>query len=164
MKNTVLNYETETVFLKEADQIGYKIQNYFSKSVNISDLAKSYDDWEDYFDTYKMMDNDKLERVSYELYGTTDYWDILFLINERDPLYDMPYDYDTLVTGTTSFLDTYAYFMYSQAPLSGTRYSELKDEYLEKSQENNEIFRELKIVKSSKISAFISLLKSEKII
>ena len=67
MKNTVLKFDYE-----ELDE--FIVSDYFSKKVDVYSLI---DQIKDYVSAYKISDNDKLERISYELYGTTDYWDIL---------------------------------------------------------------------------------------
>ena len=83
LKNSTLIYDTETVD-------NYIVSDYTSK-----DYSKLYDQLEDFpdelFDKMLIQDNDKLERISYELYGNEDYWDILLLINNKSPLFSMSY-------------------------------------------------------------------------
>lgn len=160
MKNTILKYDREELILNDSDQISYDIPDYFSQKIFISDLSSSISDWDDYFDTYRMADNDKLERVSFELYGTPDYWDIIFLINERDPLFDMPYDFDTLSDTSSSFIDNYVNFIYIDAPLNDARAEQLTAEYVNATLEENETFRYIRVVKPSRISEFILILKT----
>ena len=62
MKNTLLKFDYE-----ELDE--FIVPDYFSKSKDISYLVHKI---KDYLEVYKISDNDKLERISYELYGTTD--------------------------------------------------------------------------------------------
>lgn len=160
MKNTILKYDTEELVLDESEQVTYEIPDYFSQKIFISDLSSSIDGWDDYLDTYRMADNDKLERVSYELYGTPDYWDIILMLNERSPLFDMPYDFDTLSDETSSFINTYANFIYIDAPLDQDRVDALTEEYVNDSLDENETFRYIQVVKPSRISEFILLLKT----
>lgn len=160
MKNTILKYDTEELVLDESEQVTYEIPDYFSQKIFISDLSSSIDGWDDYLDTYRMADNDKLERVSYELYGTPDYWDIILMLNERSPLFDMPYDFDTLSNETSSFINTYANFIYIDAPLDQDRVDALTEEYVNDSLDENETFRYIQVVKPSRISEFILLLKT----
>lgn len=160
MKNTILNYDIEELILDDSEQVTYEIPNYFSQKIFIADLADTIDDWDDFLDTYRMTDNDKLERVSYELYGTPDYWDIILMVNERNPLFDMPYDFDTLSDETSSFINNYANFIYIDAPLDQERVDALTEDYVNASLEENEKFRYISVVKPSRISEFILLLKT----
>lgn len=161
MKNKIVNFDTEIVDLGD-DSVTYEIPDYFSKDIHISDLESTYyDTWSDYMDTYRMQDNDKLERVSYELYGTTDYWDILFLLNDRDPLFDMPFDYDTLSETSSNFIDAYVNDIYNESSLNDARVNALTEEVVNEAIQNNETYRYITVVKPSKISDFIILLKDE---
>jgi len=154
MKNTIVKFETEE--LEE-----FIVPNYFSKNIHITDLLDTLN-IDTYFSYYQMTNNDKLERISYELYGTPDYWDILFLLNKRDPLFDIPFDYDTVYNSSTSFIDTYINYIYSNAPLSSIKRStELQEEFLNMFIEQNEIYRVIRVVRPSKIGEFIKLLKKE---
>src|SRR5574344_1718437 len=129
MKNTILKFDYE-----ELDE--FIVPDYFSKSNDISYLVQEI---KDYLEVYKINDNDKLERISYELYGTTDYWDILLLLNGRDPLFDFPYDYDTTYDSARRFVNRYIYYLYFDAPLIvGSVAEALHKEFLQKNIDANE--------------------------
>lgn len=150
MKNTVLKFDHE-----ELDE--FIVPDYFSKSNDISYLVHEI---KDYLEVYKISDNDKLERISYELYGTTDYWDILLLLNGRDPLFDFPYDYDAVYDSARNYVNRYMHYIYSGAPLIvGTVADALYSEFLDKNINNNEANRFMFIVKPNKIGDFIKILK-----
>ena len=150
MKNTLLKFDYE-----ELDE--FIVPDYFSKSKDISYLVHKI---KDYLEVYKISDNDKLERISYELYGTTDYWDILLLLNGRDPLFDFPYDYDTVYDSARTFVNRYVYYLYSGAPLIvGPVADALYEEFLQKHIDANETNRFMFIVKPNKIGDFIKVLK-----
>lgn len=99
LKNSTLIYDTE-----EIDN--YVVQDYTSK-----DFSKLYDQLEDFpselFDKMLIQDNDKLERIAYELYGNEDYWDILLLINNKSPLFSMSYDTDYIFNVKNDKLTTF---------------------------------------------------------
>lgn len=155
MKNTILDFDYEEIEL--TDEWTADVSDYFSKDISIWDL---WENVQDYIQTYKIQNNDKLERISYELYGTTDYWDILALLNQRDPLFQMPYDYTTLYENASNYLNQYIYYIYSHAPLNDTeRIQELLDEFINDFDEVNETNRYIYIIKPSKIGEFIKLLK-----
>jgi len=150
MKNTVLKFNYE-----ELDE--FIVPDYFSKETNIYDLVNSI---QEYVSLYKISDNDKLERISYEIYGTTDYWDILLLLNNRNPLFDLPYDYDTVYDNAKTFVNKYVYYIYSNALLNvGSVFQDLYNEFLNTYTNENEGYRYMLIVKPSKIGEFIKILK-----
>jgi len=151
MKNTILNYS-----LEELDD--FFVRDYFSKDVKISDLFYTLGD---YIDTYQMTNNDKLERISLQLYGTTDYWDILLLLNSRNPLFEMAYDYDLLVNFATNRSNYYKKTEYSHAPLNIARTAVLHSAILDAVVAENEDFRTLYIIKPPKMGTFLSLLKAQ---
>jgi hypothetical protein len=150
MKNTVLKFDYE-------DLEEFVVSDYFSAPNDISYLVHEI---KDYLEVYKINDNDKLERISYELYGTTDYWDILLLLNGRDPLFDFPYDYDAIYDSARKFANKYMYYIYSGAPLIvGPVAAALYEEFLQKYIDTNESNRFMFIVKPNKIGEFIKVLK-----
>ena len=91
MINTLLTYD-----LEELDE--FIVSDYTSKKVDIYNLFQEMKDngtLADFLEVYRISDDDKLERISYSIYGTPDYWDILLQINDRNPLFQMPYNLDT---------------------------------------------------------------------
>lgn len=149
MKNTVLTFDKE-----ELDE--FIVSDYFSKNFRLYEIKANLSD---YLDIRKVTDNDKLENISYSLYGTTDYWDILLLINEKNPLFDMPYDYDTVVDSATDFANKYIYYVYSQAPLViGDAATEFTERIIAEFVEDNENNRYMYIVKATKIGEFLKVI------
>lgn len=159
MKNTVLKFNTREENIKIDGDVFKNAPDYFSKSIKLHELTKEFNDM---LTIYKIQNNDKLERISYEIYGTTDYWDILLLLNNRDPLFEMPYDDDFIENSSTEFVNFYRNYVYFNSPLMQKRTDELYREFSEKFKENNEKYRYIKIVKPSKINDFISFLKKNK--
>lgn len=134
------------------------VSDYFSKSINIWDI---FYELEEYLSVYKMDNCDKLERVSYELYGTTDYWDVLLLINDRTPLFDMPYNFETLSDTALASVNHYKNYIYDNAPLNQTRVEEFYNELMVDTQNKNELFRYIYVVKQANINDVVSLLKQK---
>jgi hypothetical protein len=151
MKNTILKYEKE-----ELDE--FISCDYFSKNINIWD---SFNEFKEYLITYKIDNGDKLERISYELYGTSDYWDILLLINDRTPLYDMPYDFEILSGNAIKSVNYYKDYIYDNAPLAQDRVDEFYSELIEDGVQQNELHRYIYVVKRSRLNDFISLMKKK---
>ena len=150
MKNGVVKFDFD-----EVDD--YIVSDYFSKKTNVYDLRHTA---QEYLDIYKLSDNEKIEGVSYTLYGTTDYWDIILLLNDRNPLFDFPYDYDATFEAARKHVNAYVHFTYSGAPLIvGVIAERLGKEFLEKAIAENERNRYLLIVKPNKMSDFIKVLR-----
>ena len=162
MKNTILKFDTDELYLGD-ETSPKKVYNYFSKKIDIyniltDDLGDV--DISDYTSTYKMADDDKLERISYDLYGTTDYWDVLSSLNERNPLFEIPYNFDVIAEDSTNFVDKYFDTVYSQAPLEQVaRIEALSEEFLTDEVSDNEYYRYITVIKPSKMSQFLLLLK-----
>lgn len=152
MKNSLLNFDSE-------DLGQFVVRDYFSANINIWEI---FNEHKSMFEVYRIEDDDKIERISYELYGTTDYWDILIMLNDRSPLFEMPYNYDLLQNHAEEFINKYIHFVYSEASLAdNNRKEELTAEMLNVNLENNEKFRYLHVVKPSKMGDFIKILQSK---
>jgi hypothetical protein len=157
MKNTILNFKKETVEIELGfERSEYEVRDYFSKKINVSDIVPEILDM---MAIYEMYDGDTIERVSFELYGTTDYWDILIMLNERSPLYDMPYEDGTIQEQSETFIFQYQNFVYSHAPLIQRRATILLNELIESRTNDNESLRALYIIKPSEMNRFLSLIK-----
>lgn len=157
MQNTLLNYT-----LEELDE--FIVPDYFSKKIDLYNLIQEFTEAGTlgyYLATYKIADDDKLERISYDIYGTTDYWDILLQLNDKNPLFELPYSLDTIIDGSEEYWNNYANFLYFQAPLNSEILNNLIDEEIEKMKEQNEKYRFLYIIKPTKIQEFLKLLRDK---
>jgi len=85
---TILTYARKTVN-------NYNVADYTSIDLNI---VKKYIDSLDisFFDYYQVSNNDKWEHISNRIYGNLNYWDVLLVINNRNPLTGLPFDFDTI--------------------------------------------------------------------
>ena len=158
MKNKIINYE----FL-ESDN--YEYRDYTSRDyLIIYDMEELNDDY--YIEYVQIQDNDKIERISYQIYGTADYWDLLILINSRDPLFDMVYSYDMVENSVYSDLDEYDNTNFNSKLSTLTINNEiyldtLKEGFLNKAIEANEDLRTLKIIKPSKLQEFLKIARDK---
>ena len=155
MTNSVLNYDYE-----ELDE--FIVSDYTSKKIDLYNILQEMKDnnrLNEFFEVYRIMDDDKLERISYAVYGTTDYWDILLQLNDRNPLFELPYNLDTTFEKAEAFWDYYANSIYFQAPLDNNLMQELIDAEIEIMKEKNEIYRFIYIVKTSKMNEFLKILR-----
>ena len=152
MKNTFLNFDQE-----EVDD--FIVSDYFSRNLRLVDILTE-DIKNTYFTSHRLDDNDKLERLSYDIYGTTDYWDLLAMINDKDPLFGMSYDFENYTSYTDTFIEDYN-DIYSNKPLSENRILELKNEFYEINRIKNEGNRYIYIVIPSRLQEFLKLIKLE---
>jgi hypothetical protein len=153
--NTILNYTYE-----ELDE--FIVSDYFSKKIDLYNILQEFKDnnsLSDFMQIYRIDDDDKLERISYDIYGTTNYWDILLQLNDRNPLFEMVYSLDTIISSSEEFWNNYANFLYFQAPLDSTILQLLVDEEIEKMKEQNEIYRYIYIIKPTKMQEFLKILR-----
>ena len=157
MTNTLLDYT-----LDELDE--FIVPDYFSRKVDLYNLIQEFVDNGTlgyYLATYRIADDDKLERISYDIYGTPNYWDILLQLNDKNPLFEMPYSLDTVIDSTEEYWTNYSNFLYFQAPLKDERLQILISEEIEKMKEQNENYRFLYIIKPTKIQEFLKLLRDK---
>jgi len=149
MKNTVLKYD-------KISSLSFISEDYTSKKMDkIRELKELSDaDWVEYIELF---DNQTIEQISFILYGSANYWDLLIVINGIDPLFDMSYDFDILEkiaeNKVQKYLDNYA------GAYKSDTYDRLKSLTLNKEIVQNEINRQLKIIKPEKLYDFMSLLK-----
>jgi hypothetical protein len=109
----------------------------------------------DYFEWYQMDDDDKIERVALELYGNADYWDILLLINGKDALFDMPYNFDTLSSFADEKAKNYVASISALKTITPEHQAQMAEIYEEKFRKQNEENRLLRVVKPSRMQEFI---------
>ena len=146
LKNSIVNFDNRTVE-------SYDIEDYFSIDFNkVDDYVKSCPS--DWFDWYQLEDNAKLEKVSLDVYGDADYWDILLVINKKLALFDMPYNYDTISHTVDYKVAEYIKEIYKK-DLPSSAYNAMVKTLTNKFMTVNETFRIIKIVRPSKIQAFI---------
>lgn len=150
MKNSILNYSTE-----ELDD--FIVTDYFSKDIFINDIFSTL---EEYLELYEMDDDDKLERISYEFYGDTNYWDLLLLINNLNPLFQMAYNFDILTDEVTTKIDLYSNVIYSHPPLTPERKTAGYNYLLDKLTTQNEQNRSIYVVKPNYLNDVLGILKT----
>jgi hypothetical protein len=147
LKNSVVDFTDRQVDT-------YIVEDYFT-----FDLKKILDHvascTEDFFEYYQMQDDDKLERVALELYGNANYWDILLLINGKDALFDLPYNFDTLASFAEEKAKSYAVEVSELLTLSDAHVAQMQEIYEEKNRVRNEEMRIVRIVKPTRMQEFI---------
>lgn len=157
LKNTLQNFDRLNIKMDDIENKNvseiYSISDYTSlDKVKMNDFINSLDST--MFDWYQLQNNSNLEKVALDLYGNPDYWDILVVVNHRNPLFEFPYDYDTLTNMVESDIADYISNVYGK-DLTAKSYNALYDNYKNKMVADAEIWRIIKIVKPSKIYEFI---------
>lgn len=149
MKNSILKYDSISggTFISQ-DYTSKKIHNILT----LKELSNSK--WIEYVELY---DNQTIEQISFVLYDTADYWDMLVTINNSDPLFGMSYEFDILDqisdNRVNKYLDSYS-GSYKQ-----DTFDRLKAVILSQEVEKNEDKRQLKIIKPEKLYDFLNLVK-----
>ena len=114
---------------------------------------------EDWFSYVLVPQNSTLEKISYDLYESKDYWDILLLVNERMPLFDMYYDYDIISEAGETALQEYENKVYRKKILSEVR-ERLRVKMQENYEAENENLKIVKYIKKNYIYDFINYINN----
>lgn len=107
--------------------------------------------------------NTCLEKIAFELYGNANYWDILLLLNTRNPLFQMPYDFDVLSDAADKNVSEYERKVYKKK-LPAKIQETFRKTSLEKLTDENERFRVLKYIQPARIFDFLQILYENKLI
>lgn len=147
LKNSVMNFTNR-------QNNNYVLEDYFTFDLKaILDHVENCT--EDYFEWYLMKDDDKLERIALELYNNADYWDILLIINGKDALFDLPYNFDTLSSFAEEKAHAYREEVSELLTLSDAHVEQMVAVYEEQFRKENEENRALRIVKPTRMQEFI---------
>ena len=176
MKNTLIDFDqrVETSDIKNiitSDITGRSTMAYSITLVDRKRIAKIEDfvakidkDW---VREMRIQNNTTLEKISYDLYQTPDYWDLLLFLNLRMPIWDMPYDYDVVSEAGDTAITEF------ESEVFGKRVSErvmwdgvstrdrIKNAYQDAASEVNNEFSTLKYVDPSHIYDMINLMYEE---
>ena len=151
-------------FLMKYSKLGREIGN---SLMNISDYTElnvkkilqiPESNSTDYLDIYSLSDDETIENVSYKLYGDEKYWDLLLILNSKDPLFDMCYSINTLQEESFKLVKDYEVNIYRSA-LPQERFLELQGEIFTDLYIKNEYNRKLKIIKTGKLADYIRILR-----
>lgn len=151
MKNTVLKFK--------AEKIGEtQVRDYFSKNTNLTKIKEDFPELAKYFKKGGFRDNDTPERLTNMLYSNPDLWDFILLTNDRNPLFDLPYDYDTLKTAAENKLDLFIK-QHPRISISEERKKELLIDFMKDLDIRNEKNRILEAVEPKNLSYVITTLR-----
>lgn len=152
MKNSILEYD----FLESDD---YSYRDYTSKDYSKIRTLDEVDS-DEFISYYQAADGDKLERISYEIYGSADYWDLILIVNGIDPLFGMPYGFDLIESSINDLIDQYNLDFFANA-LPVTHVADLKTIFIGKAITENEELRTIKIIKPTKLHEFLKIARDK---
>ena len=88
MKNSVIDYKERT--FKD-----FKFRDY--TSIYFGALLTELNKYPHYFEFIDVVEDDKLENIAYQLYGSENYSDVILLCNNENFLWSFPYNQDILM-------------------------------------------------------------------
>ena len=148
MKNTVIKYPN--ISCRQ-----FTAQDYTDKKFKqILDLPELTDST--YVEHIELLDNQTIEQISYILYGSPDFWDILVLINNMDPLFSMSYDFDIIKDISKAKVQKYLEG-YSGMYKNDTE-ERLDELVLHNNIEANEKRRTIRVIKKDRLGDFLKIL------
>jgi len=146
LQTTILKYTPRTVN-------SYIVSDY--RSINISNiqayiqnLPNNMTDW------FSVDDDDKWERLSLQLYGIADYWDILLVLNQRQTLDGLPFNFDVLSNLADTKVLTYINTVYGKT-LPTAEHNLMYNKFEQERTTTNEQKRIIKIIKISQMNKFL---------
>ena len=156
MKNTVLKFKK--------DKIGaYRVSDYFSKNTDLRDLDIKFPELAKLFKSGTIDDNSTIEGLTNHIYSNPNLWDFITLINERDPLFGMPYDYDTLIVFAENRLKEFLK-QHPRINITQDRKDELLAKYRKEIIEENEKNRTIVAFDPKHLSSVITALRQKGVI
>jgi len=117
----------------------------------------------DYILYKKIEDDSLLEKISYDIYGTTDFWDILMVLNGITRTNQLPTKYDTIQEYAEYDYQNWLEKMYKILNIEVDVYKEAKyQEILNDYMEKNEKFRNFKYISPTDMSELLADLNNLK--
>jgi len=116
----------------------------------------------DYIKELLIEDNTLIEQISYRLYDTTDYWDLLFVLNNMTNLNQLPKEEDIILRRADNIYKKWLEVNQSTVIYEGLNIEEKYKNILKEEEEKNEKYRYFKYISSSHISEVMNELKKIK--
>lgn len=159
--NKILNFDTKDVTdedgktQKDSSTKSFKVYDFNSLNIRKIRALMSVipDSWIGYT---KIQNNTNVEKLANDIYGNPDFWDILVILNNRNPLFEWPYDFDVIEHMTDSMITKYEKYVYKKK-MSDSSKEKLRKQLYDKISEQNEQFRYIRYIFPENIYEFISL-------
>lgn len=146
LTSTLLNFTRKTV--GSYNVVDYTSINFFKVREYLDALPPEI------FEFYQVDNTDRFERIALELYGNANYWDILMIINKRNPLTGLPFDFDFISNLSEDTILEYEAEIYKKTVPQVER-DLMYTEYEKVLFTANEANRIIKIIKPSRLSEFL---------
>ena len=118
---------------------------------------------ESYYDIKIVEDDILIEQISFEVYGTTDYWDLLLAYNGIKSIGELPVNYDILIQRVEEEFFAWKKVAKKMSFLPDEKEIEASFEIiLKEKQDLNEKYRKFKYIKPEVISEVISYIESNR--
>ncbi len=144
MKNLILTYEQVEI---SNDKDVFIIDNFTEKKIIPNEILNQVE----FYEFIEIPDNQKIEYISYDLYGDSKYWDVILILNElQDPL-ELPKSHSFVVDEAKRRADEYMrYYKIKDSDI----YNKVYNSYYQEELDKNEKYRMVKVVKQSEIISF----------
>lgn len=130
----------------------FNVQNY--NSIDLSEIRDYLDGLPDHwFRFLKLHEGDKIEKVLYDYYGSSDFFDLILFLNKRNMIFDMPYSYDVILDAIEKDINEYQYKVFGNTTeqLSEKTFERLKNTLDNNYSTKNEKFIYLKVISAENI-------------
>lgn len=143
------------LYLFSRDVLNIKDQNtefLFRDYTNLVSIKEILDKYKEHIQIYQVLEDERLDTISYKLYGTTDYWDMLVLLNDLKCMTDLPVNYDKVENRAKQKHEEWTKIFGKQK--TKEQIASKYEEFLEQEIANNEKYRNFKYIDSSVINRF----------
>ena len=140
-------FSRDTLSVKDKN-IEFLIRDY----TNLVSIQEILDKYKEYIQIYQVLEDERLDTISYKLYGTTDYWDMLVLLNDLKCMTDLPVNYDKVENRAKQKHEDWTKIFGKQK--TKEQIASKYEEFLEQEIANNEKYRNFKYIDSSVINRF----------
>ena len=140
-------FSRDTLSVKDQN-IEFLIRDY----TNLVSIQEILDKYKEYIQIYQVLEDERLDTISYKLYGTTDYWDMLVLLNDLKCMTDLPVNYDKVENRARQKHEDWTKIFGKQK--TKEQIASKYEEFLEQEIANNEKYSNFKYIDSSVINRF----------
>ena len=134
-------FSRDTLSIKDQN-IEFLIRDY----TNLVSIQEILDKYKEYIQIYQVLEDERLDTISYKLYGTTDYWDMLVLLNDLKCMTDLPVNYDKVENRARQKHEDWTKIFGKQK--TKEQIASKYEEFLEQEIANNEKYRNFKYIDS----------------
>lgn len=125
-------------------------------SVYYGGLFELLQNYKSYFMNYSVADDEKIENISYALYGSENYADVILLVNNEVFLWGLPYNSDVLYEQT----ETMEKFLRNQLNMSSESvdFEDIMEQYKLELESTNSIKRTFRVPKPESMNDVLRII------